>query len=352
MNQLVLKNVLVDDTLTDVVARDGKIVSVSKTEMDGRDCGGLRLVSGLFDIHSHGSVGHDTMDVDFSPICKYMFSQGVTSWLATTMTATHEDIARVVKDLPVPADDETQIVGFHMEGPYLNEKYKGAQRADLLLPPDADFVNSHPNIRLVTIAPELPGALDAIERISCVVSLGHTAADYETSCRAFERGARCLTHTFNVMSPLHHREPALIGAAFDRSGYVQAITDGVHLHPSVVRMLYKMFGPERMIIISDSMEATGLEDGQYMLGGQSVTVKNSEARLTVNGALAGSTSSLMTCVQRAISFGIPPRDAFRMASETPAAMMGLKKGKIAVGYDAEFLLLDENYALKEVLVNR
>ena len=351
MARLVLKNVLLDGTLTDVTAENGKIVSIGKTEEAGKDCGGAIIVSGLFDIHSHGAVSHDTMDGNFSPITKYFYKNGITSWLATTMTMPLENIEAVVDHIPENAEDEAKIVGFHMEGPYLAEKYKGAQKGEWMKLPDADFVNAHPHILMVTLAPELEGALEEISRMNAVVALGHSAADYKISDLAFKYGAKCLTHTFNAMSPLHHRDPALIGAAYDNGGYVQVITDGFHLHPSVVRMLYRLFGAERMIIISDCMEATGMPDGHYTLGGQPVVVKNGEARLE-NGTVAGSTTNLMTCVQRAISFGIPPRDAFRMASATPAKLMGLKKGEIAVGYDAEFLLLDQNYQLQEVIVNR
>lgn len=351
MARLVLKNVLLDGVLTDVIAENGKTVAIGKTEESGKDCGGAIIMPGLFDIHSHGAVSHDTMEGNFSPITQYFYKNGVTSWLATTMTMPMEDIDRVVSRLPERAEGEAKIVGFHMEGPYIAEKFKGAQKADWIKMPDADFVNTHPHIRMVTLAPELEGAIDQIKRMNAVVSLGHSAADYKTSELAFKNGAKCLTHTFNAMSPLHHRDPALIGAAYDHGGYIQLITDGFHIHPSVVRMMYRLFGADRMIIISDCMEATGMPDGEYTLGGQPVFVKNGEARLQ-DGTVAGSTTNLMTCVQRAISFGIPPRDAFRMASKTPAELMGMKKGEIAVGYDAEYLLLDENYQLLEVVVNQ
>ena len=351
MARLVLKNVLLEGVLTDVTAENGKIISVGQTDEEGKDCHGAIIVPGLFDIHSHGAVSHDTMDGNFSPITKYLFQNGITSWLATTMTMPLETIDQVVSSLPESAEDEAKVVGYHMEGPYIAEKYKGAQKADWIKSPDADYVNAHPHILMVTLAPELEGAIEEIGRMNAVVSLGHSAADYQTSDLAFKSGAKCLTHTFNAMSPLYHRDPALIGAAYDNGGYVQVISDGFHLHPSVVRILYRLFGVDRMILISESMEATGMPDGTYTLGGQPVNVKNGEARLE-NGTVAGSTTNLMTCVQRAISFGIPPQDAFRMASSTPAKLMGLKKGEIAVDYDAEFLLLDENYQLLEVIVNR
>ena len=207
--------------------------------------------------------------------------------------------------------------------------------------------------KIVTIAPELPGSEEfiraAVSQGACV-AIGHTDCDYATAARAFAAGAACLTHTCNAMPPLLHREPGPIGAAMMHGGYAQVIADGIHLHPAMVMALYRMFGRERMILISDSIRAAGLPDGQYDLGGQAVTVKDGQARLTVNGALAGSTTPLLTVVQRAISFGIPARDAFAMASETPATMLGLNKGRLDVGYDADLLLCTPAYELKEALI--
>ncbi len=168
---------------------------------------------------------------------------------------------------------------------------------------------------------------------------GHTACDYETAVKAFERGANCLTHTFNAMPPLHHRNPGPIGAAIDKGAFVQVITDGFHIHPSVVKMLDRTFGPDRMIIISDSIAPAGLSDGEYVINGRPIVMKNSHAYLP-DGTIAGSASTLMECVRQAISFGIPKEDAIKMASETPANCIGVKKGRIEKGYDADFIVTD------------
>ena len=182
-----------------------------------------------------------------------------------------------------------------------------------------------------------------------MVCLGHTDADYETAMRAARAGARCLTHTFNAMPPLHHRQPSLLGAAFDSDMYAQVICDGKHIHPSAIRILYKLFGADRMVLISDSMRATGLADGDYEFGGLTITVKDKTAR-TQDGALAGSTSTLFECVRCAIEFGIPEKDAFKMASEIPARLMGLNRGVIVTGRDCDLIILNDNNEVDTVII--
>ena len=214
--------------------------------------------------------------------------------------------------------------------------------------PDISEFESFDNISLITVAPEIEGAIDYIKASKSIVCIGHTDADYDTVCRAADAGAKCITHLFNTMPSLHHREPSVLGAAFDKGMYVQLITDGIHIHPSVVRIVHKLFGSDRMIIISDSMRATRLADGEYDLGGEQMIVKNSIAR-TKGGALAGSTATLFDCVKCAINFGIDEDEAYKMASETPAKMLGLNCGKIEVGYDCDLIIL-ENNNIKNVII--
>ena len=165
-----------------------------------------------------------------------------------------------------------------------------------------------------------------------------------------DAGAMCLTHTFNAMPPLHHRNPGPIGAAIEKNIYAQVICDGLHIHKSVIQMLYRTFGADRMVLISDSMRATGMPDGEYEFGGQKITVTNKVAR-TEDGAIAGSTSTLFTCVKKAVEFGIPMPDAFKMASETPAKLMKLNKGRIAAGFDADIITVSKNLDLTRVFIN-
>jgi N-acetylglucosamine-6-phosphate deacetylase len=238
-----------------------------------------------------------------------------------------------------------------MEGPFINPKYKGAQNPDYIFKPDIELFNACKNIKMVTIAPELPGSKAFIESCPAVVSLGHSDADYDTAKGAFGAGVRCLTHTFNAMAGIHHRAPgAIVAAAENENVYAQLIADGTHVHPAVVRMAVKLFGTDRVIFISDSMCATGLQDGDYSLGGQQVKVVGGVAKL-LDGHIAGSTSTLFDVVKSAIGMGIPEWDAVKMATANPAELMGLNKGKIEIGYDADFILVDNDFNLVKVFKN-
>ena len=351
---MLLYDVLFEGKFVDLTVENGMITSIVPATHDHtpsdtcKDCSGLTVIPGLVDIHTHGCAGIDTMDAQFEEMCHFLAQNGTTSFLPTTMTMDYDSILRVTqakRDVP-----GAQILGFHMEGPYIAKQYKGAQNEKYIKNPDLDEFKSLPDMKIVTLAPELEGSLDFIRNCGAVVALGHTAADYNTCIAAMEAGANCLTHTFNAMPPLHHRNPGPIGAAVEKNAYVQAITDGLHLHPAVVKLLYQTFGPDRMVIISDSMRATGLGDGTYEFGGQEITVKDSIAR-TQNGAIAGSTSTLWTCVKQAVKFGIPFADAVRMATRTPAEMIHAdKKGRIEVGADADLLLISPKLDIAEVMI--
>ncbi len=343
-NVKVIKNVRLDGELTDVTVKDGKIYSIGKTDADGRDFFGAEIYPGLIDVHSHGCIGFDTMEWHLSEMADWQLAHGITTWYPTTMTMSAEDIvAATAADISFAHG--ASIPGFHMEGPFINEKYKGAQNAEFIASPGMALFSKCKNVKMVTLAPEAEGSLDFIKECPAVVSIGHTDADYDTAKAAFEAGANCLTHTFNAMPPIHHRAPGPIGAgADDPRVFAQLISDGVHIHPSAVRMLVSIFGKDRIVLISDSVRATGLGDGEYMFGGQKITVKDGKA-LTEDGHLAGSTTNLFDCVKCAISFGIPKADAVKMASENPARLMGLNKGRIAVGYDADFIIVDGDFNL-------
>ena len=181
------------------------------------------------------------------------------------------------------------------------------------------------------------------------VALGHTDCSYETALEAIENGASCLTHTFNAMPPLHHREPGPIGAAVEKGIYAQIICDGFHVAKPVILAAYKLFGPDRLILISDSLPCAGLPEGRYVSGGLPVVQSGGVARLE-DGTLAGSSVMLIDCVKTAISFGIPRQDAVRMASQTPAELLGIKKGRIEAGYDADLLLVDEDLHVHAVII--
>jgi N-acetylglucosamine-6-phosphate deacetylase len=352
MADLVLKNVRLDGEITDIVIdrESGKIRSVGPTTLSGRDMGGVTVVAGLVDIHAHGFIGHDVMDGDkLEEMSTYLAQNGVTAWCPTTTTNALPELRQVVTGaLPRTG---AQVLGFHLEGPYISHRYCGALNTDhARLPDPADFAGVEDKVALMTLAPELEGAMDYVKNAPFPIAIGHTEADYACAKAAFESGAVCVTHTFNAMPPMHHREPAVVGAALTENAYVQVISDGIHLHPAVVLALYRMFGSERMILISDAISATGLADGDYMLGGKRVLVRNGVARNEA-GALSGSTVTLLECVKRASSFGIPREEALKMASATPAAMLGVKKGRIAPGYDADILVVDDDLNVIECILS-
>lgn len=351
MEQL-FKNLSINGEILDILCSDGKIEKIGKfdgnTKVNSVDFHGKRAFAGLVDIHTHGMGGIDTMDADFSKLPKLYASAGTTTVYPTTMTAPHEAIVKVLTaDIP---ENGAKIGGIHLEGPYISEKRKGAQNTDFIRNPDITEFKDYTQAKIITLAPELTGAIEYIKNTDMLVCVGHTNADYETVSLSADAGARCVTHAFNAMPPLHHRLPSVIGAAFDKDMYIQVICDGKHIHPAVIRMLYKLFGADRMILISDSVRATRLPDGKYEFGGQEMTVTNGTA-IMPDGALAGSTSTLLDCVKCAIKFGIPEKDAFKMASETPAKMLGLNCGKIAEGYDCDLIVLDDNNNIDTVIIN-
>lgn len=340
---MVLKNVLLNNTLTDVTISDGKISAIGKTDESGIDLSGKKIYPGLIEIHAHGCIGHDTMDGDkLNEMSVYQAENGITSWYPTTITMDLETLQKVT-DADISSVEGANVLGFHLEGPFINLKYKGAQNPKYVVKPDLEAFNKMKNAKLITIAPEVEGAIEFIKECNAVVCLGHTDADYETGLEAFKNGAKCLTHTFNAMPPLHHRNPGVIGSAITANGYVQIIGDGMHVHPAVVNALYKIFTSERMVIISDTLRAADVPEGEYDIGGQTAIVKDGLCRLK-DGTIAGSTNNLFKCVQRVISFGIDADEAFKMASYTPACLMGIDdvKGKIEVGYDADIIAVDED----------
>ncbi len=340
----ILKNVRLHGELTDITVENGKIAAIGKTDAEGADMGGHRIYPGLIDIHNHGCIGYDTMEGHLPEMADYQLANGTTTWYPTTMTMSREDIIKAT-NADISFGHGANIPGFHMEGPFINKKYKGAQNEEYILNPDMELFRACKNIKRVTLAPEASGSTEFIKECPAQISLGHTDADYNTALEAFRAGASSLTHTYNVMPGIHHRAPGPIGAGSDSpNAYAELICDGLHIHGSAVRMLIKIFGEDRVILVSDSMRATGLGDGEYSFGGQPITVKDGKA-LTETGNLAGSTATLIHCVRVAISFGIPEERAVKMATENPARLMGLNKGKIEVGYDADFIIVDDAFNL-------
>lgn len=343
-----IKNVNLYGELTDIGVEGGIIAHIGRCDTSGVDFDGAKIYPGLIDTHAHGCIGLDATEDALQDMSRYFLEHGTTTWYPTTVTASKEDIVAACKretDFP----DGANIPGFHLEGPFINPKYKGALNECFIREPSMELIRSAGRVKKITVAPEIGGCIDFIRECDAVVSLGHTTADYETAISAFEAGATCLTHTFNAMPPLLHRQPGPIAAGADFGAYAELICDGIHVHPTMVRALVRLYGTDRVVLVSDALRPAGLEDGEYTVGGIDVIVKAGQAR-TREGNLAGSTSMLLDCVRCAISFGIDEYDAVKMASENPARMMGLNKGRIEVGYDADFIIVDGKFELIKVIV--
>ena len=328
------------------------------------DAEGLYVLPGLVDIHIHACDGYDFCDAredSVTGMAKYLIKQGVTSFVAASMAYDEERLQKVFEvgknmvESGIPGG--AQLRGIHMEGPFFSKAKKGAQSEKYIIGPDIamfDRLNtvSGGMIRLVDIAPELPRAMEFIRHASknATVSIAHTTADYTTAMEAFRNGATHVTHLFNAMPPFSHRDPGVVGAASDAGADVELICDGIHLHPAVIRSVFKWFGDEKVILISDAMMACGLPDGKYELGGQAVNVSAGKATL-YDGTIAGSATDLYTCMKRAVEFGIPLESAVRAASFNPAGSVGLDQqiGSITTGKRADLLLLDKNLLIVQVI---
>lgn len=322
------------------------------------------VAPGFVDIHVHGAAGVDTMDATpeaLARMARFFAQHGVTAFLPTTMTAPDEAIDAVLVAVRAAQQQPplgARILGVHLEGPFIAPSRAGAQPAVHIRPPTPASYRpwlSHGVVRLITLAPELEGSEALIA--DCVahniaIALGHSDATFEQALRAFGLGVTQLTHTFNAMRGLHHREPGPIGAALLHKGvFLQVIADGIHVHPAVLRLLYQCFGADRIAAITDAMSATGVGDGVFKLGGQDVFVTDGVARLK-DGALAGSTLTMDQAFRTLLSAtGCTLAEAARMCATTPARALGLSnKGQVAVGCDGDLVLLDERLSVKGVIV--
>lgn len=346
-----------------------KIERVTEEKLSGGyvlDCSGCYVVPGLIDVHTHGCLGFDYTTASEEEIIKmteYTLLSGVTSLLPTFLTSPRDvyiTAASRVKNT-LGRTRGSKILGIHLEGPYYSKEYKGAQNDAFIRKPSAgEFgeINAASGgmVRLVSLAPEAENANEFIKEASksARVAIGHTAAGYEEAKRAIQCGASQITHTFNGMAGLHHRSPGVIGAAFESEGVLcECICDGFHLHPSVVRLLFSSVGEDRVVLITDSIAPAGLSDGEAVLGGLSVLVRDKKAYLSDGKTIAGSTVTLLDCVKNAISFGIRPEAAFKAATINAARSAGADRnvGSLTKGKDADILILDSEYNIKHIIVN-
>ena len=323
---------------------------------------GATLAPAFFDVHLHGGAGHDVMEATpeaLRSIGQLLAHHGTARYLATTVTApldvTLKAVSAIAKLIERPEGLAgsvpcAQPVGIHLEGPFLSHAKRGVQPAEHLLPPDIAtfdrlFDASEGHARVMTITPELPGAIELIAhatRRGVRVSLGHSDATAEQTLAAIEAGATSATHTFNAMRPLEHREPGILGTVLtDDRIYAELICDGIHVSPAVVKLWWRAKGAERAILVTDAISATGMPDGEYQLGGFSVQVEN--GRAMARGVLAGSVLTLDKALENFIAFtGAESGQAIRLANANPAAMLGVEGASIAVGQSANLVAIDDS----------
>lgn len=332
---------------------------------NGVDLGGAKVLPGLVDIHIHGAGGHDFSDGDVDGLVsmgRYLAAHGVTSFLPTSVTLPYDALSKAFRTAAQLRADRpkgsARVLGVRMEGPFLSKEKRGAQNAAYLRVPDfaafrALYDNCGGIIRIVDAAPELPGAETFIRQASafCTISAAHTNATYDEARAAFDAGCSHLTHLFNAMSPIHHREPGVIGAAAERETVTaELICDGLHVHSSAVRMAFRLF-PERLCLISDALRCCGMPEGAYELGGQPVFLKDGAAQLA-DGTLAGAATNIFVGMKNAIRFGIPEEDAIRAATFRPAQVIGAADeiGSVEVGKLADFAVCDDELNVKLVYI--
>ena len=348
------------------VCFDGELLAETSADGKSYDAGGCYVIPGLTDLHFHGCVGEDFSDADpagLQRMADYELSRGVTQICPAGMTLGEDQLTRICQTAAAHRAKNAggaELVGVNLEGPFLCKAKKGAQNEAFLHDPDPVMLHrlqeaAQGMVKLVTLAAEQPGALEFIQGAKedgITVSLGHTTADYDTASAAYAAGARQATHLFNAMPPFTHRAPGVVGAAFDHPEVkVELISDGVHIHPSVVRAVFQLFGAQRVILISDSLRATGMPDGRYPFGGQEIEVHGNRATMVGDpNTLAGSVSDLMACLKSAVSFEIPLADAVRAAAVNPAQVLGVfpRMGSVDTGKLANLAILDENLELKDV----
>ena len=348
----------------DLCIADGRIAARAEEPVDVSGC---YLIPGLTDLHFHGCKGEDFSDATpegLQIMADYELSRGVTQICPAGMTLGEDQLTRICRNAARHRKHNTggaELVGLHLEGPFLCKAKKGAQNEAFLHDPDPVMLHrlqeaAEGLVKLVTLAPEQPGSREFIRGAladGVTVSLGHTTADYDTALAAYQAGARQATHLFNAMPPFTHRAPGVVGAAFDSPEVnVELISDGVHIHPSVVRAVFQLFGKDRVILISDSLRATGMPDGRYPFGGQEIEVHGNRATMAGDpNTLAGSVSDLMACMKTAVSFGIPLADAVTAAAVNPARVLGIddRLGTLDAGKEANVVVLDQHLDVKAVL---
>ena len=367
-------SVYVERTFTEktIMVQNGKIKlldagSTVPAEAVVYDVAGKKIVPGFIDVHTHGSVGVDVNAAtaeDLEKICRFVAKNGTTSWFCSVLTDTKEQTEWCIDEFKKHQKMESEganLLGIHLEGPFLSTEYKGAMPEHLLMKPNMQLLEEYQaraegNIKYITISPEVEGIADDIPKMNqlgITVAIGHSGADYDTSWKAINNGAECCTHTFNAMKLLHQHFPAIMGAALESDIYCEAICDGRHLHPGTVRLLIKTKGIDKVVAITDSIMAAGLPDGNYKLGVNDVVVKDGDAKLADTGVRAGSTLTQNVALKNLLAFtGRPLEEILLLLTENPAKLLKVfdTKGSIADGKDADLVVLDDANDIADVFV--
>ena len=348
---------------------DGKFGKILPEEVpaDAVDLGGATVIPGLIEVHSHGNSGYDFSDGNYEGLkemAKFYLSCGVTSFAPASMTLPYDVLEKAFatgKQLKDEAPEGCSVIrGIHMEGPYFSYKKRGAQNADYLKDPDFEgfkklYEGCDGLVAIADVAPELPGAKEFVEQAKalCTVSIAHTDCTYDHAKAAVDAGVTHLTHLYNAMPGIHHRNPGAIPAAVENKNVrAEIICDGLHIHPASVRLAFSMFGGDRMIIVSDSGRCAGQPDGtRFDIGGQFATVIDGVAKLD-DGTIACSASNMWACLHNVVSWNIKEEDAVRAATYNPACAIGAQDvvGSIAEGKIADFIVCDPSYTEKRVFL--
>ncbi len=369
MLKIINANVLTENgfQMRDIYIENGKFVFDADVDCETVDAHGNMLIPGFTDIHIHGACGYDFNDGNadgLDVMSEFLVSHGTTSVLATTSTADRnmlKNAVEVIAEKMRSGTHGTQIVGLHMEGPFFSTLALGAQNPaytqaatlenlEFILGDNGDI------LKLIAVSPELESAEDFVAELNkrgVVTAIGHTGADYDRAVKMMNNGCRMITHFYNAMTPLKHRDPGVVGAVLEgRNADIQLICDFVHVHPAALNIAINCVGKEHVAMISDAISGTGLGDGQYMLGGLDIFVNNGVARIS-NGALAGSTLTLDVAMKNMVSIGYKIEDVSRFLSYNPSKMIGIadRKGLIKDGYDADAIIMDKNFNVKTTFVN-
>jgi N-acetylglucosamine-6-phosphate deacetylase len=363
---IVNAKILYEDNIIEgkTVLFDKKIVNITdkidEDDIEIINANGAYVSAGFIDLHIHGSGGADVMDATpeaLENISSALLQTGTTSFLATTMTMSQERIDKALQNIQLHSQDVTgaEILGVHLEGPFINTSKHGAQDKVYIQTPDIALIKEYMNeVKMITLAPEIKGAESFVKYLSAqyphiILSIGHSDASYEKSKESFSWGISHATHLFNAMNPYHHRNPGIVGAVFDADVTCDIIADLVHTHPSILKLVYQI-KREKLILITDAMRAGCMKSGTYDLGGRSVLVEGDKATLE-DGTLAGSVLKLNEALKNmTMATSMTQVEAVNAVTKIPAQKLGLKKGELKIGYDADIVIFDENFSIISTIV--